>query len=255
MDAPRDYSTISPSAKALLLVKAQTNLPFAKEAANLLFGAVATANAPVDERRKAHFELRARRLDEALRECGISQILEVAAGLSFRGLALAASENVTYVDSDLPEMAQLKMNLLPKLQPAAMKGSLTVRALDALDAVAFRAAVADIPNGEIAIIHEGLLMYLDADEKKRLAASVREALASRGGAWITADIYVRSETHLQRDEKLQKFLADHRVEENKFADWGAAEKFFVENGFTIEKRHAPSHDTWRVRETWTMRAR
>lgn len=254
MPEPRDYSTISPSAKALLMVKAQTSLPYAREAADLLFGAEARTKAPVDENRKAHFELRARSLDIALRECGISQILEIAAGLSFRGLALAANESVTYVDSDLPEMTAIKAKLVPQLRAAPLKGSLTIRALDALDASAFRKAVAEIPSGELAIIHEGLLMYLDPEEKKRLAASVHEALKARGGAWITADIYVQSETHLHRDEKLQKFLADHRVEENKFADWNAAEKFFVENGFSIEKKTSPNADSWRVRETWTMRA-
>jgi O-methyltransferase involved in polyketide biosynthesis len=255
MTEQRDYSTISSSAKAVLLVKAQTSLPFAKEAAELLFGEAARTKAPVDERRKAHFELRARSLDAALEECGIRQILEIAAGLSFRGLALAANENVTYVDSDLPEMAVIKAKLVPQLHATPLKGTLTLRALNALDADAFRNVVAEIPAGELAIIHEGLLMYLDEEEKKRLAASVREALKSRGGAWITADIYVQSETHLHRDEKLQKFLADHRVEDNKFADWNAAEKFFTDNGFVIEKRHTPNSDSSRVRETWTLRAR
>jgi O-methyltransferase involved in polyketide biosynthesis len=107
----------------------------------------------------------------------------------------------------------------------------------------------------VAVVHEGLLMYLGEEEKARLAASVREALLERGGAWITADVYVRSETHLLRDEKAEKFLAEHRVEENKFADWVAAEAFFTAHGFSIEHRTAPADDSWRVRETWTLRAR
>jgi hypothetical protein len=89
----------------------------------------------------------------------------------------------------------------------------------------------------------------------RLAASVREALLERGGAWITADVYVRSAVHLQRDEATERFLAEHRVEENKFADWEAAETYFTSCGFSIERRHAPGGDSWRVRETWTLRAR
>jgi hypothetical protein len=53
MTAPRDFSTISPSARSLHLVKAQTSLPFARQAAELLWGAAAieevereTASAP-----------------------------------------------------------------------------------------------------------------------------------------------------------------------------------------------------------------
>jgi O-methyltransferase involved in polyketide biosynthesis len=107
----------------------------------------------------------------------------------------------------------------------------------------------------MAIGHEGLLMYLGEEEKARLAASVREALLERGGAWITADVYVRSETHLVRDEKTQRFLAEHRVDENKFADWHAAETFFRDSGFSIERRLAPKGDSWPVRQTWTLRAR
>jgi hypothetical protein len=64
-----------------------------------------------------------------------------------------------------------------------------------------------------------------------------------------------AETHLLRTAAVEKFLADHKVEENKFADFNAAEAFFTTHGFTIAKRVAPSNDPWRVRETWTLTAR
>jgi O-methyltransferase involved in polyketide biosynthesis len=259
MAAMRDYSAISPSAKSLLLVKAQTDLPFARQAAELLFGADTVAQAasidPAVTRRRHHFALRARSLDAALRAHGATRILEIAAGLSFRGLSMAASEDVAYFDTDLPELAAVKSELAARLHPAPLVGCLRVQALDALDAAAFRRTVHEMPSGALAVIHEGLLMYLGEDEKVRLAASVREALLERGGAWITADVYVRSETHLFRDESTQRFLAEHRVDENKFADWKAAESFFTSSGFSIEQRHAPPDDSWRVRETWTLRAR
>ncbi len=264
MVAARDYSTISPSAKSLLLVKAQTGLPFARRAAELLFGAAtvdpgaATDPGGATDRaaalRSKHFELRARSLDAALRAHGAKRVLEIAAGLSFRGLAMAAREDVVYVDTDLPELVAIKSDLVAHLHPEPLVGTLRVQALDALDADAFRRTVQEMPAGEVAVLHEGLLMYLGDDEKKRLAASVREALLECGGAWITADVYVRSETHLWREESVKKFLADHRVEENKFADWAAAEAFFTSNGFSVEHRLAPPGDSWRVRETWTLRA-
>jgi hypothetical protein len=98
-------------------------------------------------------------------------------------------------------------------------------------------------------------MYLNDDEKARLAASVRGALLERGGAWVTADVYVRSDVHLVRDEHTKKFLEDHRVEDNKFADFGAAEAYFDANGFTITRRLSPSTDPGRVRETWVLAPR
>jgi O-methyltransferase involved in polyketide biosynthesis len=256
--AGRDYSSISPSARSLLLVKAQTDLPFARQAAELLLGTDAVTQASQDPaviQRRAHFALRARSLDEALRAEGAKNILEIAAGLSMRGLAMTAAHDVAYVDSDLPELAAIKAGLVAQLHPGPLAGSLHVQALDALDPDAFRRTVRSTPPRPIAIVHEGLLMYLGEEEKARLAASVRDALLERGGAWITADVYVRSETHLLRDEKTQKFLAEHRVDDNKFADWGAADEFFTSTGFSIERRLAPRDDSWPVRETWTLRAR
>jgi O-methyltransferase involved in polyketide biosynthesis len=259
MVVARDYSTISPSAKALLLVRAQTDLPFAKEAAALLLGeaaaAASAASDPAHEARRRHFELRARSLDEALAAERPPIVLEIAAGYSFRGLAMAAREAVTYVDTDLPDVAAIKADLVPRLDPGPLRGLLTVRALDALDPVAFRETVSELPAGPVAILHEGLLMYLDDEEKARLASSVREALLARGGVWITADVYVRSDVHLPRDEKTQRFVTEHRLEEKKFADHAAAEVFFTSQGFVVERRLAPPGDSWHVRQTWTMRAR
>ena len=86
-------------------------------------------------------------------------------------------------------------------------------------------------------------------------ASVRGALLERGGAWVTADVYVRSDAQPVRDERTRKFLEDHRVEDNKFADHRAAAAYFDANGFTITRRLAPRADPWTVRETWVLAAR
>jgi O-methyltransferase involved in polyketide biosynthesis len=252
----RDYWTISPSARQLLLVKAHTSLPFARSAAELVFGAGAVAEAASgDPGRRRHFELRTRSLDVALDAHGATRVLELAAGLSFRGLALAATRrDIHYVDTDLPEMAALKAELVPQLHPGSLAGTLEVAPLDALDPAAFAAAARSLPPGPLAIVHEGLLVYLDDDEKARLAANIRAALCERGAgsAWITADIYVRSEHHLYREPHVQRFLDAHKVDERKFADFAAAAAFVLEHGFAITRREDPSDDPWRVRETWTL---
>ncbi len=130
-----------------------------------------------------------------------------------------------------------------------------MRALDVLDAGAFRDAVALPPQGPLAIVHEGLLMYLDDAEKGALAASVREALRARGGAWITADVYVRSALQPRRDARTARFLEQHRVEEKKFADFGAAAAFFERAGFDVARRLEPGDDPWPVRQTWVLEPR
>ncbi len=259
----RDFSTISPSAKSLLMVKAQTSLPFARQAAELLWGASAvqeaerdTASTPWGLGRRAHFEHRARSIDAAIEAVGSPRILELAAGLSFRGLDMAGRRaDVVYLDTDLPEIAATKANLVERLHPAALLGTLLVRPLDALDAAAVRAVVDLTPAGPIAIVQEGLLMYLDDAEKAKLAANVREVLLARGGAWITADVYVRSALQPHRDERTRKFLEQHRVEEKKFADFVAAAAFFESHGFAVSRRLSPENDPWPVRQTWVLEAR
>jgi O-methyltransferase involved in polyketide biosynthesis len=263
MRAAHEFSAISPSAKALLLVKAQTSLPFARQAAELLWGAAAleaaereTASTPGAPGRTRHFELRARSIDAAIDRLGAARILELAAGLSFRGLDLAARQASTfYVDTDLPEIAATKRELVQRLHPAPLRGTLQVRPLDALDAQAFRAAIALFPAGPIAIVEEGLLMYLDDAEKASLAATVRDALLERDGTWITADVYVRSPLQPHRDERTTQFLQQHCVEEKKFADWAAANAYFEAHGFDVVERLSPDGDPWPVRQTWLLEPR
>lgn len=243
-------------------MRAQRDLPFARMAAELLLGSdgvtAATARlSAIDgaELRNRRFEERYRSIDTLLAEAGATRVLEIASGLSFRGLALAQREAVFYVDTDLPAMAESKTRLVPALDAGPLVGELRVRALDALDPVAFRAAVAELPPGAIAIVNEGLLMYLDPEEKRQLATNIRDALVARGGVWITADIYLRGvrDPRIGQDVRLREFLVAHRVEEQKFDSWVAAEAFFTEAGFTIQRRHAGPDDA--ARESWVVAAR
>lgn len=244
------------------MVKAQTTLPFARQAAEMLWGAGAvqeaereTASNPWAAGRRHHFELRARSIDTALEAAGSTRILELAAGLSFRGLDWASRRaDVFYVDTDLPEMSAAKADLVRRMHPAPLRGTLRVSPLDALDHAAFRAIVGLLPAGPVSIAQEGLLMYLDDAEKTALAGIVRETLLARGGVWITADVYVRSSVQPQRDERTTKFLEQHRVEEKKFEDFAAAAAFFEAQGFTVARCLSPEPDPWPVRQTWVLEA-
>lgn len=254
-------------------MRAQSDLPFAKEAAIRVMGSevVEAEHArlralPGSEFRLRHFIERYRSIDLLLAAlawpAGITTVVELGAGWSLRGLAVTMERAVTYVDTDLREVIEGKRALIDELLVAPdgrsvdrPVGDLRVRALDALDADAFRALIGELPPGPIAIVNEGLLMYLGPEEKQRLAASIREALVARGGVWITADIYLRmpeGAPRIGQDDRLKNFLAAHNVEENKFESFAAAERFFVGAGFTIEKRVPPPFGP--IRETWVLRA-
>src|SRR6478609_11660390 len=162
-DAARDYSTISPSALSLLLMKSGSSIAFAKQAATLLWKdsvpdelahALTAENA---RRRLRHFENRYRSLDRLIAQANCPNVLEIGAGLSFRGLELARTSPTHYVDTDLPALATLKAELVARLHPEPLLGTLRVQALDALDAEAFEKTVASMPDGPLAIANEGLL--------------------------------------------------------------------------------------------------
>jgi len=255
----RDFSTISPSARWLLLAKAHSELPYAREVAELVFGsqevAAAASTTGADAIRRRHFELRARSVDEALELVATPNIVELASGLSFRGLARAARGDVHYLDTDLPDLVEQKRTLLAQLRPPTLVGAYRIEPLDVMDAAAFVQTLVSVPAGPVSILHEGLLMYLGPDEKLRLAASIREALRSRGGRWITADVYLRRVSTIAREAHVEKFLTEHRVEDQKFADWDEAEKFFSDAGFVIDRKLVPHNDPALVRQTWILAAR
>jgi O-methyltransferase involved in polyketide biosynthesis len=256
----RDYASISPSALSLLLMKSHTTIAFAKEAAVLLWGdtvpsdlshATKLENAA---RRVRHFEGRYRSLDTLLEQGGFPRVLELGAGLSFRGLELARTRRTFYLDTDLPAITELKARLVAELHPAPLAGTLRVRALNALDGSGFEAAVGEIPAGPIAVANEGLLVYLDDAEKAQLASNVRKTLQARGGLWLTADVYVRNKAGFAPTigyGRSRQFLDQHRVEQNKFESWHAAEQFFNENGFRVAHKLA-HRDPRHIRESWAL---
>jgi O-methyltransferase involved in polyketide biosynthesis len=107
-------------------------------------------------------------LERAIERDGVSQVVEVAAGLSPRGWRFTQryGERLTYVEADLPDMAERKRAALERM------GSLSerhrVREVDALrddDGPGSLAAVfAELDEREgLAIITEGLLGYLPPD--------------------------------------------------------------------------------------------
>lgn len=87
----RNFTTISPSAKSLLLMKGCTNIPFARQTAELI-KLPERYNPDYDKKdttfwaRTLHFENRYWSIDNLLSDLAITNILELSSGFSFRGL-------------------------------------------------------------------------------------------------------------------------------------------------------------------------
>ncbi len=240
----KNYSSISPTAKLLLLSKGYTDIPFAKETAELISRPDVYTLRPesIDitaAMRMVHFELRYKSIDQLLAGLDIHNILELSSGFSFRGLAAVQDKPVTYIDTDLPELIATKQQMAAELQTDLHpKGKLEILPLNALDETAFREIVGKFPAGELAIVNEGLLMYLEWEEKKNLCSIIRSVLQERGGYWITADVYVKmrdSYPQMNTNDELEKYLEQHKVEEKKFDSFEHAAAFFNEQGFVVNK--------------------
>jgi O-methyltransferase involved in polyketide biosynthesis len=242
----RDFSTITPSARSLLLMKGHTNIPFARQTAELLTLPEKYTPDPDSKdltfwARTLHFENRYWSLDDLLSDLNIKNILELSSGFSFRGLETSKQKGYHYIDTDLPAVIEQKKDLIPPLKsgsPDIFSGTLELLPLNALDEEQFRLVVSHFPAGELVIVNEGLLMYLTLEEKEKLCEIIYKILSERGGYWITADIYIRKttgKTDLKTDKDTAAFLALHKIEENKFNSFEEAEAFFRRMGFGIDK--------------------
>jgi len=253
MSSLRDFNTISPSAKVLLMMKAFTDIPFAKATATLVDDEQGTYLQKVREKpskmffgRMIHFENRYKTIDLALDAIQPKQVLELSSGFSCRGLAMALQQPVTYIDTDLPELIGNKKQLVEKLisdQSLQLQGALHIEPLNVLDELRFLDVTKLFSAGPLTIVNEGLLVYLDTEEKKRLCSIIRSVLEERGGEWVTGDVYIKrdmtallQQPHEQYDEELTRFLEQHNIEANKFNSYEEAEAFFADCGFAVVRK-------------------
>jgi O-methyltransferase involved in polyketide biosynthesis len=140
-------------------------------------------------------------LERAIETDGISQVIEVAAGLSPRGWRFTEryGDQLTYVEADLPGMAGRKHRALQKMGSLGPRHR--VEEVDALrdsgpGSLAALAGGLD-PDGGLVIITEGLLGYLDSAS---VDAIWRRFAAALGG--FRAGRYI-SDLHLGDVQTLQ----------------------------------------------------
>jgi O-methyltransferase involved in polyketide biosynthesis len=241
----RNFNSISASAKSLLFMKGHTNIPFARQTAELIkypekYNPDFSNKDITFWARVVHFENRYWSIDQLLTDLPIKNILELSSGFSFRGLETKKQKGIYYIDTDLPDVLTAKKKLVLALNNESFnnEGILEFLPLNALDDKQFYEIVSHFPDGEIVIVNEGLLMYLDRQEKKKLCGIIHKILKERGGYWITADIYLKSKQEkldLKYDTKTKEFFKQHRVEENKFESFEETEIFFKEMSFTVDK--------------------
>lgn len=153
---------------------------------------------------------RHRIIDSILEELiagGVTQVVEVACGMSPRGWRFSEryGERLTYVEADLPAMAQRKREALARM------GSLgehhRVADLDVLrdgGAGSLEALVDELdPDGGLVIITEGLLSYFDDETVDALWVRLARALAR-----FDKGVYLSDLRFARRDRGLPERVFD-----------------------------------------------
>ncbi len=147
---------------------------------------------------------RHRKIDEQLGRAidagTVTQVIEIAAGMSGRGLRFTRryGDQITYIEADLPAMAARKLATLEGLGPLAPQhrvepfDALRTRGEGSLRALANQLD----PRGGVAVITEGLLPYLD----KASVLSLWSRIASESKRFPSG-LYL-ADIHLSQDDDL-----------------------------------------------------
>jgi O-methyltransferase involved in polyketide biosynthesis len=169
-------------------------------------------------------------LERAIEDAGVTQVVEIACGLSPRGWRFAQryGERITYVEADLPGMAARKRTALDRI--GCLSDHHRVVAVDALrdggpDSLA---ALAETLRGDagVAVITEGLLGYLAWPAVDGLWRRIAAVLARFPAGCYFSDLhlaavqnpqvqifrvllsaFVRGRVHLHFDDSAQAELA------------------------------------------------
>jgi O-methyltransferase involved in polyketide biosynthesis len=245
------FDRISSTAKMVAYWRALSDIPFSSDVAELMHSGetldamLKLEGLSIDKLKfMAPFvEARFKSIISALRKEGVTQVLELASGLSLRGLTMAAEPGFTYVETDLPGIMEEKAQIVEIIQKrhglVPPKG-LYFRAVNALHWEELESVIplfsADRP---LAIIHEGLFMYFSTEEKAAAARHFHRLLSRFGGVWITPDFTVRDGTRLSDSEvglKIVKMLTgvtQRDLMKNAFDSIAHVEKFFDALGFRV----------------------
>lgn len=249
------HSKISPTAKMAAYWKSLSDIPYSKEIAVAL-QAEQTAQQSLGNNMAAMItfsplilEARYKAIDAAIMKSGAQHIIELACGLSPRGLQLAAA-GIEYIGTDLPEIlaeSQPVINSIGWRQGLPMQ-HIHFQAANVLDKAQLENAAGYFQGKTFDICNEGLLMYLNASEKKIMAENIRALLMASGGCWITTDIMfseIRKKLFAaltgSRKELYTSVLGNiseqvgRNITANDFEDEAAAMEFYEDAGFDIEK--------------------
>lgn len=249
----QDHDRIIPTARLLAYLRSFSDIPYAKEASKILRGEE-TAREMYD----GDFDLMTKFASpwaEARYKCfnrfigEISNVFELAVGTSVeRGLSISDDPDRIYIGTDLPGMIDESVAFFNGINERAR----TNHYLEAANALSYEELSAAASHfgvrSNVAIINEGLWMFLTTEEQLVCAENIHRILQRYGGKWVTPDI-----TDLESNERfisslgpemrsaapriMQRIaaLVGRDLEKNYFANRREAIRFLKESGFEVNQ--------------------
>lgn len=190
-------------------------------------------------------EARYKIVNHLLEKNNAHQVLELASGLSPRGLIMSQNPSVEYVELELPQMIEDKKKILETIVSKAElenRNNFHLEEGDALNLEDIARATRHFKEGQsIAVVNEGLLRYLTFPEKTIVAQNIHSLLKEYGGVWITPDITLRKILEIQdevtmpgKNDEIQK-MTNKNFNQNRFENEEQAKEFFENLGFSVER--------------------
>jgi O-methyltransferase involved in polyketide biosynthesis len=211
-----DPARISVTAKVSAYYRKFSDIAFAAEVATLIgadeaFAEIVREHALEPDKLAFYapmFEARYKSITQLIGECGVTQVLELASGYSLRGLDLARTRSLRYVETDLRDVVAAKLELLEDVRrrhDIAPQPFHAVTVADALDLGQLQVAAAGLDRGRpVVVLCEGLVGYLTREETGCLAANVHRLLGEfAGGWWIVPDFAFKTEIRSLPPERLR----------------------------------------------------
>jgi O-methyltransferase involved in polyketide biosynthesis len=240
------YERISPTAWIVARQRTFTDIPYSQEVFDELQAIMRTTRS-TEEMEKLEsliepeitpfMEARVKLVNRVLKEKNVKQVLEIAAGFSSRGMEMTKNASINFIEVDLPGIMNEKRGILKALveqSKISPRPNLYFYDGNALNQGDLLTATKVFKKEPIAVVNEGLLTYLDFEEKANVAGNIHWLLESFGGVWVTPDLSLWSGGKAQAVNNRVAHITGIDKQKISFESEAKAREFFEGLGFAVE---------------------
>jgi O-methyltransferase involved in polyketide biosynthesis len=211
-----------------------------------IYGELSIENATAIPIFEARYKSTSHALEELLRATGIKQVVELAAGMSPRGLTFSENfPDVVYLETDLEGMLEKKRRIVASLMEngiAPKRDNLKFCNLDVTKPEDFGRAIKVInPDKPVIFVAEGVLPYYPVQQKGEILDNIMSQTRKSRGLFLTPDLSFTAERqefiaalpgHQIGSAKVQKQSGRNFTTDN-LKDRAAAQKLAIEHGWVV----------------------